>query len=378
VSGRVNRWWVLPATALIGWIALRWRTSDIGRIDYRIYAGAVRSGDNLYHFKFHILGLGFTYPPFAALVFWPLSRFADHTGEQIWMVVNALASIAFLVVVVDCLPRRPRANWYAPICVAAGMFLMPIMLSGRLGQVNALIALAVAVDLQGLRRGWRWAGVGTGVAAAVKLTPAVLVPYYWWAGRRRAAVVAAITGVACEAFAVPFLPGPSSSYWSGGFKETGRVGDLGSGYSNSLRRFVTWTQFPTGLQTLLWLVLVCALALVAYRRAVAADQRGNLLGAFTIVMCFSYLASPITWGHHLWFLPVAVLLVLGEGRDWRRLALSGILLLTVLDFWDGGEGPITSACRVAAMILVVVALPIDEPDGPEVSHGDLVTESVSP
>jgi alpha-1,2-mannosyltransferase len=364
---RANWWWVVVAGAFSVWLLLLWPAQPSGHIDYRIYAGAVRSGGRLYQFKHDflvnggLLHLGFTYPPFAAVLFWPLAQLGDHTGEQIWLVLTGLATVTFLALVAAAVPRRPPVPWFTPVAIAGGLFLVPATLSGRLGQVNALIALAVMLDLVAIRRGWRWAGAGVGFATAVKLTPAVLVPYYWFCGRRRAAIVAAGAVLACEAVAFVLLPGPSQDYWGGEYKATSRVGDLGSGYSNSIRRFLTSSHLPGGVQTGLWLVLVAVVGVVAYRRAVAAGRRGNQLAAFTIVMCYSYLASPITWVHHLWFMTAAVVLVAGDGSDRRRLLAAGALVLTLLDFWDSAEGPVTSGFRLAALVLIVAFLPIDDP-----------------
>jgi len=90
------------------------------------------------------------------------------------------------------------------------------------------------VDLLALRGG-RWYGVGIGVAAAIKLTPAVFIVYLFLAGQRRAAATACATFAACGLLGNVFAPYESIEFWTSVLWQTDRVGDAGSASNESIR-----------------------------------------------------------------------------------------------------------------------------------------------
>ena len=52
-------------------------------------------GMSIYDFKEHIYPLGFTYPPFAALLLRPLAALQEPMAEHTWLVMSALLTLAF-------------------------------------------------------------------------------------------------------------------------------------------------------------------------------------------------------------------------------------------------------------------------------------------
>jgi alpha-1,2-mannosyltransferase len=337
-----------------------WVPPKQGRIDYLIYRGAVRfsARGNLYDFHYHIDAFRFTYPPFAALLIWPFARLSTELGEHLWWGLTWLAAVCFLVV---CARQAiPRLTWWwsVPAFVAVGTWTMPIMLTVRFGQINAFAATAVLADVVLLRRSARMSGIGIGIAAATKLTPILLVPYLWWSGRRRAAAVALAMFASCAAVAFAVMPAASIRYWSSTAFDTHRVGSLRSGYSNSLRRFIAWLPLGASSQTTLWLLIAIVLSILAFRRARDLDNRDQRLGAITVVMCLSYLLSPITWGHHLWFAIPAMLVLLGDGRGLVQWIATASWLFLMIDPLEHGQGPYMSTLRALALLLFVT-LPLD-------------------
>ena len=90
------------------------------------------------------------------------------------------------------------------------------------GQIDLLITACVVVDLVYGERS-RAGGLGIGLAAALKLTPLVFIPYLaltgrggWQRGRSQPSVSIAV--------ALVVLPGDARSYWFGGkFMDLSRV-----------------------------------------------------------------------------------------------------------------------------------------------------------
>ena len=88
-----------------------------------------------------------------------------------WQVVWTLALVgAQQSVLRRC--RVPRGWVLGLLGVAVVLAVEPIRTTLGYGQVNTLLLALVAADLLfGVARGRRWAGVGVGLAMAVKLTP---------------------------------------------------------------------------------------------------------------------------------------------------------------------------------------------------------------
>src|SRR5581483_12201814 len=104
-----------------------------------------------------------------------------------WNVTIALmlaASLAAIVLTTAWLlgPVADRHGWprWFVICLALPLvtWLQPVRETLTFGQINLVLALLVLADLLVLApRGSRLTGVGIGLAAAIKLTPAVFILY---------------------------------------------------------------------------------------------------------------------------------------------------------------------------------------------------------
>jgi hypothetical protein len=172
-------------------------------------------------------------------------------------------------------------------------------------------------------------------------------------------VTALVTFVAATLVAWAVHPSDSSSYWTDVLFDTSRVGALSSGYSNSLRRTLTWLPVANGIQSILWVALCLAIIGVAVWRARVAYDRGNDLGAITVIMCAGLLCSPITWSHHLYFLVLALPLLIGDGRSLVRWLCAAATLPLLFELHDQGQNSNPSGLRVLLLLLVIVALPLD-------------------
>lgn len=179
---------------------------------YRMGGAAVLHGGDLYRLRF--AWLSFTYPPFAAVVFAALAAVP-------WSVAAALLTGASAVALPVALylglrlprPRREPAAvaWPLALAAAAGaIWLEPVRTALTYGQVDILVAAAVLYDLTRPDTS-RYKGVAIGLAAGLKLTPAIFVAYLLITRRYRAAATAAaaFAGTVAVGFAVL----PASSVW---------------------------------------------------------------------------------------------------------------------------------------------------------------------
>jgi alpha-1,2-mannosyltransferase len=138
-------------------------------------------------------GVQFTYPPFAAVLFsvasvlsWTALRWAmtlasvAALGLSLWLVFGALGY-----------RDRPAIRLGATLGISAfALATEPVQQTLALGQVNLLLMLLVVADLLlGDGNRW-WNGIGVGIAAGVKLTPLIFIPYLLLTRRYRQAATA--------------------------------------------------------------------------------------------------------------------------------------------------------------------------------------------
>ena len=171
--------------ALVIWYAVAYR-----QVDFRVYMWGghnVSRGTLLYLGK--ASGHWFTYPPFAAVLFAPISVLPVILAQVLW----ELASVAAFAIA--CATTLKLAGWRATrttvaAVLAAGLLLEPVYHTLLQGQINLILLALVLADVWRVSRN-RPAGIGVGIAAAIKLTPAIFVLLFLLAKRPRAALTAA-------------------------------------------------------------------------------------------------------------------------------------------------------------------------------------------
>src|SRR5690349_575448 len=283
-----------------------WPDAHLLMIDLQVYrAGgeAVLAGRPLYDGGV-LLDLPFVYPPFAALVFVPLTVLPLPALKLLW----TAAGVALVVFVV----RRSAAmlGW-APgpavttLLVAVLLALDPIRTTFYLGQINVVLLAVVLADLTG-RPESRWRGVGVGVAAALKLTPLLFVVYLLLTGRRRAAATALATFAAAVGLGFLLDPADSAVYWlDGTFAAADRISPVAGLSNHALAGLLARAGTPPAAA----LVAMAVLAVAGLAVAVRAHRRGDELLALTLCGLLAAADAPFAWSHHfVWFAPLVVLL----------------------------------------------------------------------
>jgi alpha-1,2-mannosyltransferase len=310
-----------------------------GQVDIRVYlmGGAHVTSSNLYFLQLAGQNLYFTYPPFAALVFAALAHLPDVVARLVWAVVNAGCLLWLLNVSIRAAsPELPRelARLWAALLVAPAMLLDPVLLSFDFGQVNVVLVALVVADLA-LGSTKLPKGVLTGIAAAIKLTPLVFVPYLFLTRQFRAGWTAAGTFLACGALAWLVTPRASWAYWTKDLFDISRVGALLSVSDQNLRTAamrIAHGPAPNAVVTpitIAVLVLGLALAVLAYRTS--SPVLGLLVCATT-----GLIVSPVTWAHHLvWVVPLIAWLAFAPDRPvhGRKWAVAVAVLFWAHPIW---------------------------------------------
>ncbi|WP_374223292.1 glycosyltransferase 87 family protein [Streptomyces sp. F63] len=341
------------------------RLANVTMLDLMVYRAegwAARAGADLYAMRATEARLPNTYPPFAALLFIPLTLL----GVDEMRTLATAGNLVLLVVLVHLALRLVgRPLWWprpaATLAVAgAAVWCEPVWTTLRYGQINLLLAVLVLWDLS--RRpgdaGYRWAGLGIGIAAGLKLTPALFAVLLAVAGivkgrqRLRGRGAGAVGGTGRTGFWNPLLrqsltagaaflgtallaavalPRDSRRFWTEVVFSTDRPGLVEQTANQSLRGALA-RLLHTPDPGLWWAGAAAVVAVAGLAAGTAALLAG--LDAWAAVACAmtALLVSPVSWSHHwVWCVPLLVLLgseVLNRSGRWMwRAAAAGTALL---------------------------------------------------
>lgn len=283
------------------------------------------------------LHLPFVYPPFAAILFAPMTVVPWPPAKLLF----TAASVIGLAVTAYATARRTYgptslAALVASLVTAGWLLFQPARDTVGWGQINMILMGLVAADCLLPRTRWP-RGILLGLAAAIKLTPAVFGLYFLLRRQYRAAAVSAASFAGFGLIGFALAPTESVRFW---FDKlfSDRVG-IGYYTNQGVRAVLHRFELAAPVELTLWAVLVVgllALAAVVARRAVAAGQD---VAAVLAIAVWGLLASPISWSHHwVWVVAAAVTLP-------RMLTRSGIVKRCLV------------ACLMAGVMLIFVAGP---------------------
>lgn len=302
---------------------------------YRKGSWHVLSGLPLYDFPVD-KKLFYTYTPFSAVVFTPLELLPAEPDRHFWLALNLVVLTAVVVQSWRLLGYRvDRRLVGVSVLVALGcVFLEPVRTTLFFGQINLILMLLILCDAVGAGRSRsRFAGIGTGLAAGIKLTPLYFVAYFLTLRQRRVAVTAVATFAATVVVGLVLLPRDSLTYWTGTFLRSERIGDrLGHPSNQSLRGMLA-RLLHDDPPIWLWLALAVPVAVASLALAVWLYRTGERLLSVTVVGLSSAVVSPFSWSHHwVWVVPLFVWLVHRALASWRWW-LAPAALFVVLGSW---------------------------------------------
>jgi alpha-1,2-mannosyltransferase len=335
---------MLSALGMITLVILYLAERRNGYFDSKVYYGAIQywfhgDGGMVYDWLRPSTPYGFTYPPFAGLVMSPMAVLPFGAVVVIAVVATVLTTALLMWwFAVPIIRRRGWTVWFAyGIAVCSALSFEPVRETISFGQVNTLLLTLVAGDLLfGVARGKRWAGVGIGLATAVKLTPGVFILYLLITRRWRDAFVASGTAAGATLLAAAIFPNESREFWTSALWDTNRVGLL-SYLSNQSERGMLARLPIDRIEAKVWIVCVLAtLAVWVWRVRKAPD---DIFGGLAITGVVGCLISPVTWVHHcVWLIP-ALVRCADAGRRPACLAGAAYLVMTSRVTWLWEDGP---------------------------------------
>ncbi|OBF67705.1 mannosyltransferase [Mycobacterium sp. 852002-51971_SCH5477799-a] len=283
--------------------------------------------------------LPFTYPPFAAVVFYPLHLLPFGLVAFLWQIATMAALYGAIRLSQRLMGEvTPAARRVAMLWTAVAIWIEPLRSTFDYGQVNVLLMTAVLWAVCTTR--WWLSGLLVGVAAGIKLTPAITGVYLLGARRWAAAVFSAVVFVATIGISVLVVGDQTRYYFTELLGDAHRVGPIATSFNQSWRGGISRIlghDVGFGPSLVVAVAVTAVLAVLAWRALDSSDRLGRLL----VVELFGLLLSPISWTHHwVWLVPLMIWAIHGPARErsgagivgWGWLALTLIGVPWLLSF----------------------------------------------
>jgi alpha-1,2-mannosyltransferase len=277
--------------------------------------------------------LQFLYPPLAAVLAVPLALLPATVVQLGWTAAGALALVAIL-------HRFGLNGWLLSLASAVVVCVVePVVQTLAFGQLGIFLVALVVLDLvpgpRVFQRRVLPEGLLTGIATAVKLTPAIFVAYLLVVRKFRAFWVAAISGLGVTLISAAIVPAASYEFWI-------RLahGDTGLGHS-----FIYYTNqsvmadivrvFGLGrTPAIVGLAVSAAVAVAGIWAAMLWHRLGDIGLAINLCGVAGLLASPVSWLHHfVWVVPLAMSLLERRLIGPRRLPVWYLALGWIFVGW---------------------------------------------
>ncbi len=287
------------------------------------------------------------YPPSALLFTLPFSQMPQQAAEKIWTISSLFFLISSIIIVLKSVNKYSVTNVLLVFSIAIWTF--PVKFSFGLGQINFLILFFYSLSIYfSIRKKDSLAGMFLGLAAAIKLTPLLLV-LFLWRKRRFTSVLTAFFTFLCLQL-IGLLAFSSTNTFNYVFQVLPNIPTVGNaayynqaitgllaraGLSNQISWFINY--LGLGFLVILLLKLVKSEKVAPLRELME-------YGGFIIL---SLLGAGLAWQHHfiwllipiigLWFssknknLILFVLILIGSNLknpelipNWAKIGLSHV------------------------------------------------------
>lgn len=204
----------------------------------------------------------FTYPPFGAWALSPLTWFDYETAARLMIMAIALQT----AVIVALVGRSLGWSWGSAFAITPWAAILvqqclePFTQSVGFAQVNTAMMALVMIDVAA-PPSWKGRGVASGLAAAIKLTPAIAVLIFLLRRQWRSAITMVATSLAVTLLSWVISPGESTRFFFDAMWDPQRAGDAYYTSNQNLKGFVA-RALPENTWSIAWAITV-VLALVA-------------------------------------------------------------------------------------------------------------------
>jgi hypothetical protein len=297
-------------------------------------------------------------PPSTALLYLPFTPFSFEVALLLYRVALLVAFGLSIYLAGLALPLESRVRGWGVGALAFAIF-DPVALSFVLGQVDAWVLLGLALGVwASSRERWWLCGVGIGIAAVLKISPALLILYMFLRGKNRAVIASLLTVIALlAAGSLAAKPGDLALFLGG--VATSVAGASLHTQNQSLPAWLARLILPnTDLLTftidigvLRYLSIPIALGFAVFLAMKMRKEPFRVLELGLMIMV-ALVAGPLTWDHYTSWAIIALVL-LSDARLWVSLteaqrrnvfmaAIMGSLLLAIPTPYFGASDVVTS------------------------------------
>lgn len=265
-----------PITQILGWLCLLGATYPQlydkeynlpQHFDVYVYWYALNnwfSGNSLYDwyalpdYKMY----PFTYPPFGAWALSPLTWFDYDAAARLMIIAIALQT----AVIVALVGRSLGCSWGSAFAIAPWAAILvqqclePFTQTVGFAQVNTAMMMLVMIDVAA-PASWKGRGIASGLAAAIKLTPAIAVLIFLLRRQWRSAITMVATSLTVTLLSWVISPSESARFFFDAMWDPQRAGDAYYTSNQNLKGFVA-RALPENAWSIAWAIAV-VLALVA-------------------------------------------------------------------------------------------------------------------
>lgn len=325
--------WALLAVTIVLHVLVTLAGSDaFAMVDLKVYLeGAQHLTDGtLYDFFSEPLHLPFTYPTFSAIIFTPMTWLPWTVLRVLWQAASfgaiGLIAYATLRLLGRAGPKAPQplehVRGIVVTITALGLWLEPVRTTFNYGQINLFLC---ALLLAGAVASKEWlAGASVGLAAGVKLTPAITGLYYLLQRRWSAVAWSVVFFAGTVLLGLALVPSETVRFFTALMFDPARTGPVWSAINQSLRGAIA--RLAGQDLTSLWLVTAMLAAALGLWAAWACLRVGDRTAGLLAVQITGLLISPISWSHHwVWVLPLLLWCLFGPRQ--RVPAVRGLAIV---------------------------------------------------
>lgn len=278
--------------------------------DFNIYYQAskdVLAGRALYHNS----AIDNNYPPTALVFMLPVSFLPQNLAENIWTIGSVLAMIWSVWILSSAIDSKQAfVITLLSVCLAIWMF--PVKFTFGLGQINFLLLLFLCLSFSaGLQKQQFLAGWWLGLAAAIKITPLILLLYFFRKGQWRVGLWCAVTFGLLHLWAL-YLVGAQTliEYYTRIFPHIPTIGNAAY-YNQAFSGFLAREAVPTTVSYVANYGIFILLGLISWRftKSSMVSPTRQIL-EYSLFILTSLIGAGLAWQHHfVWTLPVFVVVV---------------------------------------------------------------------
>lgn len=301
--------------------------------DFSVYIDGTKAtlaGQNPYRLWFFDR---YNYPPFATIIFVPLTIFTQNASEYIFTVISIIS--LWHIITYVFLSMKVKLPWsWKLLLFALALRLFPVRLTLVLGQINLIILLLIIASFYYQHQKPHVSGALLALASAIKLTPAPLLIYFLLKKNYRAISSFVIFTIVVNVIAIIVFGFPLTNYYytqvlpelnSRVTQATLNATYMNQSISALLGRFGV---FGTTNAIIRYIISGSGVLFLFFQWKKLSD-----LQLFSSLLIIATLFLPVfVWQHHFIFVLPAWLIL--SKRNW----LAGIIAYLALDFHFQNSG----------------------------------------